>query len=102
MWYIVGRSTFHIKKTEEIPMKRTAVIAAAAVLAASTLLSGCATDQMKQDIAEARAVADEANAKADAAAAKADMAMDTAQEAQSCCNANSEKIDRMFRKAMMK
>jgi hypothetical protein len=83
-------------------MKRTAVIAAAAVLAASTLLSGCATDQMKTDIAEARAVADEANAKADAAAAKADMAMDTAQEAQACCNANSEKVDRMFRKAMMK
>ncbi len=82
-------------------MKRTAVIAAA-VLAASTLLSGCATDQMKEDIAEARAMAEEANTKADAASAKADMAMDTAQDSQACCNANSEKLDRMFRKAMMK
>jgi len=83
-------------------MKRTAVLAAAAVLAASTLLSGCATDQMKQDIAAAKAMAEEANAKADAASAKADMAMDTAQGAQACCDANSEKVDRMFRKAMMK
>ena len=83
-------------------MKRTAVVAAAAVLAASTLLSGCATDQMKQDIAAAKALAEEANAKADAASAKADMAMDAAQDAQACCNANAEKVDRMFRKAMMK
>lgn len=82
-------------------MKRTAVIAAA-VLATSTLLSGCATDQMKEDIAEARAIAEEANSKADAAAAKADMAMDTAQDAQACCSTNSEKLDRMFHKAMMK
>ena len=83
-------------------MKRTTVIAAAAVLAAPTLFSGCASDQMKKDIAEVRAMAEEANAKADAAAAKADMAMDTAQDAQACCNNNSEKVDRMFRKAMMK
>lgn len=82
-------------------MKRTAVIAAS-VLAASILLSGCASDQMKKDIAEARAIAVEANTKADAAAAKADQAMDAAQDAQACCNANSEKLDRMFRKAMMK
>jgi predicted small secreted protein len=76
-------------------MKRIKVVAAAAVLAASTLLSGCATDQMKQDIADAKAMAEEANAKADAA-------MNAAQDAQSCCNANSEKLDRMFHKAMMK
>lgn len=82
-------------------MKRTTILAAA-VLAASTLLSGCATDQMKKDIADAQAMAEEANAKAEAAAAKADMAMDTAQDAQACCNANSERVDRMFRKAMMK
>ena len=83
-------------------MKRVTIVAAAAVLAASTLLSGCATDQMKQDIADAKAMAEEANAKADAASAKADSAMNAAQDAQSCCNANSEKLDRMFRKAMMK
>lgn len=84
--------------------------------AALLLLSGCATDQMKQDIAEARALAEEAKAaaaaaqssadaaaaKADAAAARADQAQSSADAAQSCCNANGEKIDRMFRKAMMK
>jgi uncharacterized protein YceK len=83
-------------------MKRIAVVAAAAVLATTTLLSGCATDQMKKDIADAKALAEEANAKADAAAAKADSAMNAAQDAQACCNANSEKLDRMFHKAMMK
>ena len=95
-------------------MKRTALPLAAA--AALMLLSGCATDQMKQDIAEARTMAEEAKAaaaaaqsSADAAAAKADVAdskavqaQSTANAAQRCCNANGEKIDRMFRKAMMK
>jgi uncharacterized lipoprotein YajG len=95
-------------------MKRTVLplTAAAAIL----LLSGCATDQMKQDIAEARALAEEAKAaaaaaqssadtaaaKADAAAAKAELAHGSADAAQACCDANKERVDRMFRKAMMK
>ena len=89
-------------------MKPT-VAFAAAILAASTLLSGCATEQMKQDIADAKAMAEQAQAtaeqaqsSADAAASKADMAMDAARGAQACCDANSERVDRMFRKAMMK
>lgn len=89
-------------------MKPT-VVAAAAILAASTLLSGCATEQMKQDIAdaksmaaEAKAAADSAQSSADSAAAKADQAIDASRGAQSCCDANSERVDRMFRKAMMK
>ena len=89
-------------------MKPTVALAAA-VLAASTLLSGCATEQMKQDIAEAKAMAEQAQAdagqaqsSADAAASQADMAMDAARGAQACCDANSERVDRMFRKAMMK
>ena len=80
------------------------------------LLSGCASDQIKQDIAEARAMAEEAKAaaaaaqssadaaaaKADDAAARADRAQSSADAAQACCDANGEKIDRMFRKALMK
>lgn len=89
-------------------MKPT-VAFAAAVLAASTLLAGCASEQTKQDIADAKAMAAEAKAaaeqaqsSADAAASQADMAMDAARGAQACCDANSERVDRMFRKAMMK
>ncbi len=88
----------------------------AAFIAAATLLSGCATDQMKKDIAEAQATATEARAaavqaqssadaaesRAQAAEATAQSAMDAANDAQACCNANGQKIDRMFRKAMMK
>jgi hypothetical protein len=88
-------------------MKRTIALTAAVALAA--LLSGCATDQMKKDIADAKAAADQAQATADraqstadAAGARADAAMDAARDAQACCDANSEKIDRMFRKAMTK
>jgi uncharacterized protein YceK len=91
-------------------------IALTTLIAATVLLSGCATDQMKQDIADAKAMAaeakaaaaaaqssaDAANAKAMAADNKAQSAMDAAGDAQACCNANGEKIDRMFRKAMMK
>lgn len=93
-------------------MKKVAIT----VLAAAALLSGCATDQMKKDIAEAKAMASEAKAEAaraqssadaassqaQAADAKAQSAMDAAADAQACCNANGERIDRMFRKAMMK
>ena len=89
-------------------MKPTVALAAT-VLVASTMLSGCASEQTKQDIADAKAMAAEAKAAAeqaqgtaDAAASKADMAMDAARGAQACCDANSERVDRMFRKAMMK
>ncbi len=88
----------------------------AVCIAAAVLLSGCATDQMKKDIAEAQSMAadaktaaaqaqngaDAAAAQAQAADAKAQSAMDAANDAQACCNANGQKIDRMFRKAMMK
>lgn len=102
-------------------MKRTLMMSAA--LAAAFLLSGCAGDQLKKDVAELRAMTEKAQAsadraqtsadaakaeagkaaaKADAAEDTADMALDEARESQACCSANSEKVDRMFRKAMMK
>jgi outer membrane murein-binding lipoprotein Lpp len=90
-------------------MKRLSVLTLSAAMTATLLLSGCATDQMKKDIADAKAMAqqaqvaaDRAQKSADDAAAKADAAASAANSAQSCCNANTERLDRMFRKAMTK
>ena len=90
-------------------MRKIATLPLAAVLAASGLLFGCATDELKREIAEARSLAEQAQETADRAQkaanesnAKADRAMNAARNAQACCDANSERVDRMFRKAMMK
>jgi hypothetical protein len=56
-------------------------LSAAALLGVS-LLGGCATDQTARDMAQ--------------------QAMDTANAAQSCCNANTERLDRMYQKIMGK
>jgi murein lipoprotein len=73
--------------------------AAAFMLVAVTGLTGCATtrdlDALKLEVDKANAAA--AQAASDAAAAKA-----KADAAQQCCNANSEKIDRMFKSSMNK
>lgn len=97
-------------------MTKPRILTLAFVLTATALVSGCATDELKKELADVRAQAEQANAaataaqrsadaaanKADAAQARADEALSTANEAKACCEANSEKIDRMFRKAMMK
>lgn len=46
------------------------------------MLGGCATDQTARDMAQ--------------------QAMDTANSAQACCNANTERLDRMYQKIMGK
>lgn len=83
-------------------MKKTALLSLAAVLASAGLVSGCATDELKKEIADVRTLAEQAQGTANAADAKAQQALDAANNAQACCNENSEKIDRMFRKAMLK
>jgi outer membrane murein-binding lipoprotein Lpp len=90
-------------------MKRLSVLTLSAAMSATLLLAGCASDQMKKDIADAKgmaqqaqAAADRAQRTADEAAAKADAAASAANSAQSCCNTNTERLDRMFRKAMSK
>jgi outer membrane murein-binding lipoprotein Lpp len=97
-------------------MKRFSVLFLSASLTTALLLSGCASDQMKQDIADAKSMAEQAQAsadraqqsadaaaaKADSATARADAAASAADAAQSCCNDNRERIDRMFRKSMYK
>jgi len=73
--------------------------AAAFMLAAVTGLTGCATtrdlDALKLEVDKANAAASQAASDAAAARAKADAA-------QQCCNANSEKMDRMFKQSMNK
>ncbi len=93
-------------------MKRT-LYKAALVATVLGLLSGCAsTDQ----IAEIKSMAQSAQSTANGAAARADNALstandalDAARKAQSpaeaaakCCSANTDRLDRMFEKAMMK
>lgn len=56
--------------------------ALSAALLSVSLLGGCATDQTARDMAQE--------------------ALDTAKSAQSCCNANTERLDRMYQKIMGK
>jgi hypothetical protein len=60
---------------------KLASLSAVAVLGVS-LLGGCQTDQTARDMAQ--------------------QAMDTANSAQACCNANTERLDRMYQKIMGK
>jgi hypothetical protein len=60
---------------------KLASLSAVAVLGVS-LLGGCQTDQTARDMAQ--------------------HAMDTANSAQACCNANTERLDRMYQKIMGK
>lgn len=85
------------------------------------MASGCATDsaaltevrataaQAAQDAAAAKAAAEAARAAADRASQQAASAQSTASQAlttanssQSCCDANTERLERMFQKSMSK
>ena len=101
--------------------KWTAVTSVAAVV---TLGAGCAStddvnslradlESLRSEASAASAAAQEtaAGAVSDAEAARAEAgqasrtanrALSAAREAQACCAANSEKIERMFKKSMMK
>ncbi len=79
------------------------------------LVGGCETIT-KQQLAEVRSIATSAAADANQAMGQANNALQVANEANitaieaqktsqlalECCNANSQKLDRMFQKAMMK
>ena len=60
---------------------KTATLSVSAILAVA-LLGGCATDQEARDMAQA--------------------AMNSANSAQACCQANEERINRMYQKIMSK
>ena len=94
--------------------------AGAGLAALVTLGAGCASNDdvasLRADLASlkaasmaaqdtaAGAVADAEAARAEAGQASrtANRALSAAREAQTCCAANTEKIDRMFKKSMMK
>ena len=94
--------------------------AAAGLAAVVTLGAGCAStddvnalradlDTLRGEAAAAQDTASGAVADAEAARAEAgqasrtaNRALSAAREAQACCAANSEKIERMFKKSMMK
>ena len=60
---------------------KIASLSAAALLSVS-MLGGCTTDQTARDMAQ--------------------QALDAANGAQSCCNSNTERLDRMYQKIMGK
>lgn len=100
---------------------RIAKLAAATSVAAVVALgAGCASsrdvDALRADVetlkasasaaqdtaAGAASDAEAARAEAGQASRTANRALSAAREAQTCCAANSEKIERMFKKSMMK
>ena len=101
------------------PIRRTLVVATAAALVG---LSGCATvtqeqldeamsmarqaqsdaNAAKQAASAAQQTANEARSTASAAQRAASAAQGAADSANSCCSANSEKLERMFRESMRK
>ncbi len=99
-------------------MKKTALRASGLALVIA-LAAGCAStgldevkataDRAAADAAAAasaaeaaRAAADRAAQAASAAQSTADQALSASTEAQACCDANREKMERMFQKSMSK
>ena len=101
-------------------MKSFGLMRVGAVVIVGALLGGCASTQEIQELRSlieqaqgaaanaqgtadnALAAAQEAKAGAAAADAKASEALQAANDANNCCQVNSEKIDRMFEKVMQK
>lgn len=96
---------------------QTKIIKISVLALSLAMLGGCGNmKQMEADISSANAAASAAMSKAteaynlasksqstaSEAALAASNAQATADEALACCKANSDKIDRMFEKAMMK
>ena len=89
--------------------KRTSTtVRTLAVAAALAVLSGCATvtqedfDALKAEVATLKADTAAATSQATDARFLAEKAMDASRTANSCCAANTERMDRMFEKAMTK
>lgn len=90
--------------------KLTAVVSVATLLIVG---AGCASiedvkalradvESLKGASASASADAEAARTEAGEASRTANRALSAAREAQTCCAANSERIERMFKKSMMK
>ena len=95
------------------------VLKVGAIVLVLSVASGCATtgldevrataDAAARDAAAAKAAAEAARAAADSAGqaaasaqSTADQALSAATEAQACCDANRDRLERMFQKSMSK
>ncbi len=94
------------------------VLKVSAMVLVLGMASGCATqdsnaqataDSAARDAAAAKSIAEAARATADSAAqaaasaqSTADQALAAASEAQACCDANRDRLERMFQKTMSK
>jgi hypothetical protein len=88
-------------------MTRHSTLSGVAALALVVgLAGGCASTQDLERVEglamQAQSMARDAQASADRANQTADAALQTAEGAQACCDANTERMDRMFRKSMYK
>ncbi|MCP5423940.1 MAG: hypothetical protein H6970_02560 [Gammaproteobacteria bacterium] len=83
------------------PLMRLAVFVLVAGLGA-----GCATtsdlEEVRAEARQAQATANDAKSTADSALATATEARSAANEAMSCCQANTERLNRVFRRSMYK
>lgn len=97
-------------------MYKWRIFVSCASVATVMLLSGCASDGLQAEITELRNTTLEIRATADRASESSSMAMSKAEEAlnkaedaaraaaeaQSCCEDNRERVDRVFKKSMNK
>ncbi len=83
-------------------MKKLIAVASLVVLAGCANTNNEAMMSLEAQIAEATAAAQQAAASAQAAASSAQQAEYAAQAAQAKADANTERLDRMFKKSMYK
>ncbi|HEX7081939.1 MAG TPA: Lpp/OprI family alanine-zipper lipoprotein [Gammaproteobacteria bacterium] len=96
-------------------MKLTGALRAAALIVGAAIATGCASvtaEQLEEVRAAAEAAqnaadqaqraANEARQAASGAQSTANQALQAAQAAQACCDANSQRIDRMFEQSQAK
>jgi hypothetical protein len=76
------------------------VLKVSAIVLVLGMASGCASQEAIDEAA--RAAADSAAQAAAGAQSTADRALATAGEAQTCCDANRDRLERMFQKSMSK
>ena len=74
----------------------------AAFVVAIGFIAGCQHSPTAEQVAEVHAMAEEALHTAKAAAQDAAAAKEMAHSAKTCCEANTDRMDRMFNDSMMK
>ena len=97
-------------ETDSVNVTLTGLLKAGVIAGAVAFVSGCATTnaaedemaQLKAQLAQAQAAAASAQEQASQARFMAERAMDAARTANNCCTANTERMERMFKKSMKK